>query len=408
MSQPTAPTEPDLSEELVRKLKTTARTTGALAAAQVQYLNIADLAARSGRHWPAVNDRIRTGSLSYIRACVDEDDLVIPCDDGFLVVFTNGDSARHTERAQELQATLAAFYFGEEGLENLEVQVDPRQLNGDDVRAFVNNNRRPNSGIEKATAAPEGAHDIVFWPVWAAQAELIALHFCAPNYCDQGVIRQGYDKDFRLRARHSGAHFAHLDMTILQHASAALARLLMRSPASVVGATVHISTLRRRQAFGDYLRALQAVPEATRRRLVIKIAEIEPGTPSGSLTEWTSLLRQHIRHVALGFHHSERAFERVRPVGVWSASIELPSHGPALDTGAKMSLTTLVERWTRAVGRSGVRPHVEGFRNLELLAAAKRIGLDFASSEIAWPPLSQPTGITTEPLPAPNAMGPKR
>lgn len=407
MSQPTAPIEPDLSEELVRKLKTTARATGALAAAQVQYLNIADLAARSGRHWPAVNDRIRSGSLSYIRACVDEDDLVIPCDDGFLVVFTNGDSARHAERARELQATLAAFYFGEEGLENLEVQVDPRRLNGDDVQNFVNNNKRP--GVERATAAAqEGAHDIVFWPVWAAQAELIALHFCAPNYCDQGVVRQGYDREFRLSARHSGADFAHLDMTILQHASAALARLLMRNPASVVGATVHVTTLRRRQAFGSYLRALQAVPEATRKRLVVKIAEIEPGTPSGSLTEWISLLRQHIRHVALGFHHSERAFDRFRPVGVWSAGIELPSHGPAPNLETKRSLITLVERWARAAERSRVRLHIEGFRNMELLATAKRKGLDFASSEIAWPPRPHPTEITTARLPATNGFSLKK
>lgn len=393
MSKPTAPAEPDLSEELVRKLKTAARSTGALAAAQVQYLNINDLAERSGRHWPAVNDRIRNGSLSYIRSCVDADDLVIPCDDGFLVFFTEGDSARHAQRAQELQSMLAAFYFGEEGLENLQVQVDPRELSGDDIRTLVNNKGSSAAALAAEANAQESAHDIVFWPVWAAQAELIALHLCAPNYCDQGVVRHGYDKDFRLGARHSGADFAKLDLAILQNASAALARLLMRSPASVVGATVHVTTLRRRQALGDYLRALQAIPEPTRQRMVVKIAEIEPGTPTGSLTDWTSLLRQHVRHVALGFHHSERAFDRLRHVGVWSAGADLPPHGPAPSADTKRSLNTLIKDWTRAAGPIGVRLHIEGFRNMELLAAAKRYGLDFASSEMAWPPLQQPTEI---------------
>lgn len=404
MSQPTAPIEPDLSEELVRKLKISARTTGALAAAQVQYLNISDLAARSGRHWPAVNDRIRTGSLSYIRACVDEDDLVIPCDDGFLVVFTNGDSARHAERAAELQSTLAAFYFGEEGLENLGVQVDPRQLNGDDVHAFVSSNRRLDTKIETA-AAQEGAHDIVFWPVWAAQSELIALHFCAPNYCDQGVVRCGYDKNFRLNGQHADPDFAQLDRAILQNASTALARLLVRSPASVVGATVHVTTLRRRRDLGDYLRALQAIPESTRHRMVIKIAEIEPGTPTANLVEWTNVLRQHVRHVGLGLHYSERALDRFRSVGAWSAGFELPSHGPAPNLATMKSLQGLVEPWVRSTGPMRLRLYIEGFRSMALLATAKRIGLDFASSEIAWPPLPQPAHIVGAPLPTQTAKG---
>ncbi|MGE0830457.1 MAG: hypothetical protein AB7O04_14050 [Hyphomonadaceae bacterium] len=398
--------EPDLSEELVRKLKAAARTTGALAAAQVQYLNVSDLAARSGRHWPAVNERIRSGSLSFIRACVDADDLVIPCDDGFLILFTEGDSAHHAERAQELQSMLGAFYFGEEGLETLQVQVDPRQLNGDDVRAFVSNNRSGGKAIaEPGTCAHEGAHDIAFWPVWAAQAELIALHFCAPNYCDHGVVRHGYDRDFRLSGRHSSADFAHLDLTILQSASAALARLLTRSPGSVVGATVHVTTLRRRQALGEYLRTLQAIPESTRQRMVVKIAEIEPGTPTGSLAEWASLLRQHVRHVGLGFHPSERAFERFRNVGAWSVGIELPSHGLAPSADTKRPLNTLIERWTRAARPVGPRLHIEGFRSMELLATAKRNGLNFASSEIAWPPLRQPSDIMSARLPVRNAPG---
>lgn len=402
MSRPTPAAEPDLSEQLVRKLKTAARTTGALPAAQVQFLNLGDLAARSGRHWPAVNDRIRTGSLSYIRACLDADDLVIPCDDGFLVLFAEGDSADHAARSRELQSTLAAFYFGEEGLETLKVQVDPRQLSGGDIRAIVDNGR---SDVKANPAAAEpSAHDIVFWPVWAVKAELIALHLCAPNYCDLGVVRCGYDKGFRLSARHADADFAQLDRAILQSASAALARLLVRSPASVVAATVHITTLRRRQALGDYLRALQDIPESTRQRMVLKIAEIEPGTPTANLIEWISQLRQHVRHVALGFHHTERAFERFRHVGAWSISIELPAHGPAPNADTQRSLNTLMERWMRAAGPAGTRLHIEGFRSMELLAAAKRSGLDFASSDIAWPPLPQPRDIVSARLPVQNAV----
>lgn len=400
-----APTEPDLSEQLVRKLKTAARTTGALPAAQVQFLNIGELAARSGRHWPAVNDRIRTGSLSYIRASLDADDLVIPCDDGFLVLFAEGDSASHAARTQELQSTLAAFYFGEEGLETLKVQVDPRQLNGGDIRAIVDNR---GSGAEatttEAAAQQQGVHDIVFWPVWAAKAELIALHLCAPTYCDQGVVRCGYDRGFRLNGCHADGDFGQLDLAILRSASAALARLLVQSPASVVGAAVHVTTLRRRQALRDYLRALQGIPESTRQRMVLKVAEIEPGTPTANLIEWISQLRQHVRHVELGFHHSERAFERFRSVGAWATSIELPSHALAPSADTKRSLNTLMERWTRTVGAVGARLHIEGFRSMELLATAKRNGVDFASSEIAWPPLPQPTEVISARLPAQSAI----
>lgn len=400
MSRPTVSTEPDLSEQLVRKLKTAARTTGALPAAQVQFLNIGDLAARSGRHWPAVNDRIRTGSLSYIRACLGADDLVIPCDDGFLVLFAEGDSASHAARTLELQSTLAAFYFGEEGLETLQVQVEQRQLSGGDIGALVDNRRSEAEATTTESIAEQSAHDIMFWPVWAAKAELIALHLCAPNYCDQGVVRCGYDRDFRLNARHADTSFAHLDLAILQSASAALTRLLVQSPASVVGATVHVTTLRRRQGLRDYLQALQNIPASTRQRMVIKIAEIEPGTPTTNLIEWISQLRQHVRQVELGFHHSERGFERFRNVGAWSVATDLPSHAPAPSAETKRSLHTLMERWMRAVGPAGPRLHIDGFRSMELLATAKRSGLDFASSEIAWPPLPQPLNIINARLPA--------
>lgn len=138
--------------------------------------------------------------------------------------------------------------------------------------------------------------------------------------------------------------------------------------------------------------------------MVLKIAEIEPGTPTANLIEWTSQLRQHVRHVALGFHHSERVFERCRNVGAWSMGIELPSHGVAPSADTKRSIHTLMERWMRAAGPAGPRLHIDGFRSIELLAKAKRSGLDFASSEIAWPPQPQPSEIISAQLPMPNTV----
>ena len=95
----------------------------------MQYLNISDLA-RTIRTSLAGRQRAHSHWLATdIGACVDADDLVIPCDDGFRASSPKATAPANAERAQELQSMLAAFDLGEEGLETLQVD-DLRRLNG--------------------------------------------------------------------------------------------------------------------------------------------------------------------------------------------------------------------------------------------------------------------------------------
>jgi hypothetical protein len=371
---------------LVERLRGRLRHGGTMQAGQVQFVNLADICELAGAHWPAVRARIQEGSTRIARECLEPEDIIIPCADGFLVFFA--DSSNADERAQALAEGLTVYYAGEEGLETLRARGRALTVSERDLHLLA--------PTEPHAPSQGGTHALALVPVWSGAAHAIICQAVIPTHCADGVVCYGYDPQYRKTGEHAAEDYSAIDEAVLEAALAHLRALQAMGQAQVVGLAVHSSTMRRQKARTAYLNALREIDESLRRRLFIKIAEIDIGTPLSELVYWTGALKHCVSHVGLEFHFGDRVLGRLRETGAWSMGCQLPPHPVELGAAALAKLALDVQRWAAAAAGARMRLFLDNFRCKALLQRAEEAGVHFATSAIWWPP----TPIKPTPAPA--------
>ena len=126
--------------------------------------------------------------------------------------------------------------------------------------------------------------------------------------------------------------------------------------------------------------------------MFVTVAEIEPGTPLMSLTEWTRSLKRFFPRVALELHARDRALSAIASTGAWAAGYHLPAAPFASAAHSRKALNEL-DAWCKALRRQGVQPFVGGFRDAGFLDLAGYSDLAFATGETLWPSRTAPAGF---------------
>src|SRR5262245_36643687 len=107
-------------------------------AAQLHLINLQEVIRRAGPHWSLIKDKIRLGSMRFLRGCVGDEDIVIPAGDGFLIIFSDGNPGEMKERAEEMRSLLLEFYLGqEEPVRALQVTVEERKFEPRELGALI-------------------------------------------------------------------------------------------------------------------------------------------------------------------------------------------------------------------------------------------------------------------------------
>lgn len=369
-------------ERLAARVKAAAREDGLIETAQVKLLGLDDVRVAAGARWPRLREYVREGSLRIIAERIGPDDAAIPCGDGFLVVFAEASAEQSQSRCAEIRRALLGYYLGEEALEKLSASVACERVSAGQLSDLV--------AEDVANAAPARRGMITpgrFWPVWSAQRMAIAAYLCAPAIETKEGLRLGYAAEFAEKAAHVERDYLDLDLCLLEQACTAA-----ETGAAPIGLTVHATTLQSRKLRMTYLEHLAANISTACQRMFVTIAEIEPGTPLLSLSEWTVALKHHVARVALDLHHSDRAIAALGSTGAWAAGCQLPPQRVKSSAQARLALAEL-DRWCRSLRRQGLMPFINGFEDATMLDFASYSDLAFASGEKLWPSQDQPRGL---------------
>jgi hypothetical protein len=370
-------------ERLAARVRTSARDDGLIETAQVKLLGLDEVRAAAGSRWPRMREHVREGSVRIIAQRIGADDAVIPCGDGFLVVFADATPEQTQSRCAEIRDALLAFYIGEEALASLRASVERETASATDLADLV-------SGSAAPSTPPRQRNDLTlgrYWPLWSARHLAVAAYLCGPAIRSGDGMRQGYAEDFLDKGAHAARDYLDLDLCLMEQACAAA-----EAGAAPIGLTVHVTTLQTRRSRSTYLEHLAANASPANQRMFIAIAEIEPGTPLMSLTEWTTALKQYVPRVALDLHHSDRAIGALASTGAWAAGYHLAGARIISSAQASAALNDL-DGWCRTLRRQGLMPFVNGFQDAAFLDLASYSDLAFASGEKLWPSQNQPTGL---------------
>ncbi len=389
--------------EAVSRLRSAADQDRSFDAAQMQLINLPEIIKTAGPHWQRLKDKIRTGSVGFLRGCLNDNDIVLPAGDGFLIIFAEGDPEELKQRAVELRNLLLEFYLGEEALKDLRIDVAHRQLASRDLKALAAPPPPP-------PARDASAHMCMFAPIWSARAQIIASYFCVPVHRDHGGARFGYDKGYADTGVNAHRDYCDLDLSMLDVVETALNRFNAADTRPVLGASVHSTTFQNRVARAAYLERLARIPPEHLKHVFVRIAEIEPGAPTINLTDWAGLLRGRVKNIALECHPSEAAPPNFSQIGVWGAGYAVPASVSA-EASEVVAQVRQMRRWGDGMSRQRLRFLLDHVDRPGLVRLAAEAGAGFITSHAFWPFQKWPGGIVAAPAPqvpppqtAPNSL----
>lgn len=383
-----------LFADAIDRLRAAAQHDLPIDAAQIHLINLQAIIRRAGSHWPLVKDKIRLGSMRFLKGCVAGDDIVIPAGDGFLIIFAHGRAPEMKQRAAELRALLMNYYLGQDApLPDLQISVVPRQVEPGDIGALIAKPAKPQTR--------PGAPSCVFAPAWSPSARLIATYLCMPAYRQGDGYRFGYDPAYALTGRHEQRDFGHLDISMLDAVEQALSMIKTLEAQPMLGVSVHSTTMQHRAARVAFLDRLARLPPELMKHVAVKIGEIESGAPTINLADWAGMLRARVRVILLEYHHSETTPPDLTEVGVWGAGYQAPvvhSEAEATEQARQM------RHWGDSLARQRKRFFLENARKPALVRAASDAGAAFISCEACWPCQSSPGGVQPANAPFPDAQ----
>ena len=351
-------------------------------------INLPEVIQAAGADWPKLKDKLRTDSTSFLKACLDDDDLVIPAGDGFLIVFATAGAAEVKTRGEELRDVLLEFYRGQEGLKHLGIGLKQRTFGGAELGAMF---------AAPPSRAPAKGHECLFAPVWSARAQAIASYFGVP--VRNG--RPGYDDGFAYDAKHISRDYAELDLKLLTAAEEALASYSPEEARPLIGISIHATTMTHRAARGAVLERLAKIEPALMKYVVVSVAEIEPGAPIIKLADWAGMLRARTPRIMLEFHHSD-APPNLSQVGVAAAGYRAPRRADD-DRAAIAGDARQLQRWGELLTRQRLPFFVADMDRTVLGQVALKAGAQFFTSAPLWPLVTQPGGVVSAPAPFPIA-----
>ena len=355
-------------------------------AAKMQVLNLPEVIRSAGPRWPALRDRIRSGSMKFLTERLDPDDLVIPAGDGFLIVFARGETEALSERTEELRLALTKFYIGEEGMRELELKASMQRIEGAEVTKIMS----PPPPRVVATALSE---EHAFAPVWLPSQSIVAAYVCTPLLRKDGVTSFGYDPAYAETGRAPRRDYCRFDRNLIAAAEQAMRACSEEGGlCPAVFLPVHCTTLMYRVTRQAYLERLAAVPDELRQRIVIVIAEIERGLPLLRLADWIGQFCPHVKRVMLQYHISDPIPPDLSKVDAWGVGLSAPVE--ATPESARM-----LSQWRHAVGRCDRRFFVENIADEKGLTLAVQLGAHFVTSAKFWPQQPRVDGVKSAAAP---------
>jgi hypothetical protein len=346
--------------EAAQKLKRTLHEGRVFQAAQVKIVGLDDIRRAAGDHWPTIKHRVRSSSMTFLQGALGPDDLVIPCGDGFLVIYADQMGRDFDRETEALQDALNAFYIGEQAFQNLRAKALPHTLSPREMVGLISNG---------ADSCGETPTDIRLLPTCNIRQAAITCYRATPARAEAGAWQFGYNPDYRLAGRHVRADFLRVDLELLDRALSEAKRICDGPERSLIGYNVHVSTMKNRTSRERILERLAQTPANVRKLLVGRLAEVELGTPLSNLAEWVGLMRRFTPRVSLELHCTERAFDGLGTIQAFAAGFSLPPPSPNA-AEARARLSHLIARWRQALSRQRMDFFLDHVDDTYMLAAA--------------------------------------
>jgi hypothetical protein len=283
-------------QELRRRLSETDR----LDVSRYQFINMERLKKAAGSGWPDMRSRVFLATRSMIERRVADDDLIIPCATGFLVIFKALSGKLAEQTTTRIAEDMERFFLGDAELAELNVQAFAEQLSIAEFEAalaaadieFIDDGAAPVDDPGPDTGDAPLIGGLNFFPVWDASKEAAASYFVAPRSPETSdatpiPLFKPDKPDPRLE----------FDLEVLERAALALERLIDTGSRCAVITPAGFASVSSPRTRSSYVTALARLPEALKPLIWVRLEDAPPSAPTSVMAETGRILRGHAPHL---------------------------------------------------------------------------------------------------------------
>jgi hypothetical protein len=295
-----------MSNDLNGFLRKALANKGQVDIGQFHLLNLDLLKERAGEHWPDRRRKVFDASTHFIEKRISNDNVLVPCSEGFLLIYDEA-SKMSQEDLKQLGQALEDFLLGSPELESLQVHSETKSVSCAELANIASTeDSRPKPKAQKPvdepappqrptvtaepdpdpvtqspkdpeTTKPATPFEGFFHPIWDAGKQAISSNIAFTKYPVEGRKLDGR-RVIELRM----APISHSQLDEHTKISARDAFMLFyqkKKPVSICVA-VHYTSVATADAREAYLEPLMSIPEPIRKALTFKIEALPHEDPA--------------------------------------------------------------------------------------------------------------------------------
>ena len=363
-----------MSDPVMTELKRRLAQADDIDVSRHQFVNMEAVRVAAGDLWPGLRERVFVATRSIIERRIAEDDLVIPCATGFLVVFAALSGEPAAKLTEKIRQEMERFFLGDGELAELGVDSASERLSVEEFRAALAA-ADISTEADIAAAAPEqkasepgelSLADLSYHAAWDARREAVASFWVRAR---THVEREGgWTPDLSAQLARPDDRLA-FDLAVLRQGAEALERRLSRGGRCALIMPAGFSSLAQPRTRSAYVTALAALPDTLRALIRTCIEGAPADAPAATLGETGRIVAGQSTPLFLTAPLSAPSLERYAQTGAGWIGAALPKRmtGASLDD---------LERFMAKARRRKLKVFFTGCDDWRTVRAVSRAGAD--------------------------------
>lgn len=385
--------------EVISALKERLKGRGHIDLGQFQIINLDLVRLKTGERWSTIREKIFSISEHFIEKRLDSADVLVRCNEGFLVIFAALDQEAAGRRTEQISTELNCFFLGDEILRSLRIRSRSERVSTARLAEIMaargahdspevatptrpaNDNRQ--NGLTGQTTPINfdfrRKESVVFRPVWDSRHHAVTTQFAAPRLTEllTGRTCFGYET---LRGGDKSQDYFELDRRTADEGIRHLAEGVGSGRHLSVCVPVHTRTLLTRATRLQFFNLLATLPDYLRRYFFIRIDGIDSGTPASTIQDMCRTLHPFAASTLARLPANYRHFDRFAGCGVTVIGCDLPDH--RFNEAISPSVLETIERFERGAALLKAATYFAELQSLRVLKRAMSGGNRFFTGNL--------------------------
>lgn len=356
-----------MNDDVMTQLKRHLASAEQIDVSRYQFVNMDRVRDAAGDRWPEWRERVFIASRSIIDKRVAEDDLIIQCASGYLVIFKALSGPQAQKLTNKINSEMEEFFLGEAFLNDIKVEAKSEQLSVEEFAATMAAAEidEPRKTKTVQTDPDQNkAFSLFYQPVWDKKREAVASYFVRAVNADVDSPYQAHNTDLMLTELKPNARLA-VDIAVLAEAAEALEELVRTGTRCALIVPAGFTSLSNPRTRAQYVMALADLPDALRQLIWVQIKDAPADPPSNILDETLRILRSQTAKLFVHVRTDWPYWSRFENLGVDAIGADFPERHSETDR-------LDIDRLLASAKRGGSSVYFNQIENWGMFRAATR------------------------------------